>query len=932
MEENKKIDYIFKENDYFKENDSFKDYFEIFSEDFKKVKIVFRSQETLNLLNSKNRNNKIDIKEKLENFDEIIIIFDYDKFSLELDTQGLRGIIEIFLQNIDDINKTKLSLIIKNSYINPEKDLTQISFDEKLILNRLEISDELYSFSTNLNYLFPNLKVKELALKKFKYQSKEQLLNFCKFIFQSDCKSLTLDDIFIELIIKNSENDEEYKDLDIYFSYISKFIVLNSVHTFIHSLVLRDSPLFAMIGNMFKYNESKELININIDIDENSLINPSIITKFKIKDGAYDITFDLDSYKIKKEEDDNNGNDYIDYLIYIFNIIISEKNVRVRKEEERKNEEDEDDLREIDRKNLHRLTFKNFDMTKYEYITGDEKTFIDEKMWVLNEEEKNRKNRWEDFTKKLESINFESLNQVQELIFYNCSNFFIQWILKFVKGTDNKIKSNNFDFNLLKLKKCGKDYINLEKILQMKINQLILFDTPLIIGENFPPENHAHLSNIKGNLGTIDYLTIKINSLDSYGRQYNLNTYRTYEILVELIQNKNFNNNITFEFNALQNIMTFLATKEYSKDPKFYRKSDEDEEEEEEEDDDKEDETEDKKMEKQKHNIKTEYRQLPIRLYFDSKEKRDIIYKAFNLNSLKDKTITLKNMKIKAQIENFENLNDLKKIESNELKKIEFGSDGFYIDLDYKFFFSENQIRNVELINVSFSNYKDNTPQLKKIQEETIINLISQNKYEKDLLNGNNIHFPNYKIDMKTLNEILYKNYLFEDVGVMFKYFLYKIDEQYREREREVNPDIIEKKLLLSDYFKNFSKIFENFNKNIQKLTIVINNIREIKELYITFCVLRILNERNNFINEALINRANKNKITVPLPDKKILEKNIGKYFIKEEIEKDKECYSEINCYYSSPEEIEMLEKKVVKINNYEFYIENKIDNYFELI
>ena len=40
----------------------------------------------------------------------------------------------------------------------------------------------------------------------------------------------------------------------------------------------------------------------DIDIDETSLINPSIITKFKINNGKFDICFDLDAFKLMLEE------------------------------------------------------------------------------------------------------------------------------------------------------------------------------------------------------------------------------------------------------------------------------------------------------------------------------------------------------------------------------------------------------------------------------------------------------------------------------------------------------------------------------------------------------------------------------------------------------------------------------------------------------
>jgi len=182
--------------------------------------------------------------------------------------------------------------------------------------------------------------VNELILKKFKFNSKTQLLNFCEFIIKVGCKKLTLEDIFIDLIIKKDENDNEYKDLDIYLSYIDGVISIDNTYTTIYSLTLRDCPLFAIIGNMFTYKNPHEykITYKDIDIDETSLINPSIITKFKIHNGKYDICFDLDSYKLQLEENEDNENEYeydfIDYLDFIFNIIIKFE----RKEQKNKNQ------------------------------------------------------------------------------------------------------------------------------------------------------------------------------------------------------------------------------------------------------------------------------------------------------------------------------------------------------------------------------------------------------------------------------------------------------------------------------------------------------------------------------------------------------------------------------------------------------------------
>ena len=268
----------------FKEDCCTENYFEIINED-KYIKIIFRRPEELK---SKNDKKKIE-KENINKFDEITLIFDYERLSLELNAEDLKQIFFNIYNNIDNKDKTQLSLIIKNTYINTEKNFVPISDDNEIILNKLKISDELYSFTPYLNFLFPKIQINELILEKLKFNSKSQLKKFCEFICRIECKKLTLDDIFIELLIKEDENDEEYKDLDIYFEYFENEIILNNEHTSITSLTLRDCPLFAIIGNIFgkKNLDDEDYININIDIDENSLLNPSIITKFKIFDGLY---------------------------------------------------------------------------------------------------------------------------------------------------------------------------------------------------------------------------------------------------------------------------------------------------------------------------------------------------------------------------------------------------------------------------------------------------------------------------------------------------------------------------------------------------------------------------------------------------------------------------------------------------------------------
>ena len=209
-------------------------YIEIANEE-QNLKIVFRTNEELN---SKTAKDMCNINEdNLEDFKEITLIFDFQSLSQNLNIDNLSQLIKNLWNPIERLNKEKtdlkLSLIIRNCLIEEIKPI----YIKNLKLKKLEISDELYSISNNLDTLFPDLEVNELILKKFKFNSKLQLSNFCKFITRIDCKKLILDDIFIELIIKKSEDDQEYKDLDIYFTLIDSFIHFDNTLTMIDTLI-----------------------------------------------------------------------------------------------------------------------------------------------------------------------------------------------------------------------------------------------------------------------------------------------------------------------------------------------------------------------------------------------------------------------------------------------------------------------------------------------------------------------------------------------------------------------------------------------------------------------------------------------------------------------------------------------------------------------
>ena len=903
-------------------------YYEIYN-DTGKIQIIFRDPQTLNAINVINNNKSL--KEDINEFNEITLIFDYESLSLELDTQELQTIISKIYSNIS--KETKLNLVIQNTCINPEKILTQLNNkkNKAIKLNKLEISDELYSFSGKLHYLFENIQVNELTLKQFKFNSKSQLENFTKFIIRTNCKKLTLDDIFIELLIKEDKDDDEYNDLDIYFNYTDNSIILNSTYTNIESLTLIDCSFFAITENIFKKRDPIEDIYINIDIDENSLLNPSIITKFKIEYNKnnnkyeYEIVFDLDSFKLKLEAENNENNDanytFIDYLKYIFNIIIS-----FQSEEQKIKINEDDGVGEIDKNSLYCLTFKNFDTTKYEFITNDDLTYLDENNWVFfDKEEIKRKEKWELFVNELKKFEFKRLSNVKKLIFDNCSNFFIEWILYFITGKINNLekcdirievdqKENDLDFELLKIKKCAKDYINLDVILDLKIKELILFDAPLI-----------KKKELKEYKGSIDNLTIKVNSLESYGKDYNLNTCKTYEILIQLIKDEKYKETVTtFEFNALSSIMTYLAYQEYLNNINFYENQIEDKNRTDIED----------LEEKYEHYMKNkDYKKgkseknLPKCIHFGSLKKRFFIYhKCFDLKIPEEKRskIILKNILIRKNYENFEYFTKISEEKSKtqdekkdyKTKKLDFGSDGFYIDIDYKNFIIENNINPVVLKNVNFSNYVDSS--LKSYDKETVINfLLDEENYCKE---------KNYIMDVKTLNSIIYKNYFFEDIGALFRYYYYKID----------NTQMNDKTQLIGNYFGFLINFFKIFDEK-KTLTIIIKNDKEFKEVFCTFLMLEYLppikaneqstmSQTNSNINESgRINsiRENKNEQStkshsyivlnderneIILPDKKQMEKLIGNYFLQEKNAENNNnlIYSSFNYYYADEKEKEV--------------------------
>ena len=859
----------------------------------------------------------------------LTLVFDLENLNLTLEPNI---IVEIISKNKPD------NIIIKNSRIGKPSNLYYKN--DTYELTELFISDELYSMSGNLDILFGQFRPKKLTLKHFKINSNAQIHKFLEFINNIGCTELVLEDIYIELLIKESENDETFNQLKEFISFENgKFYIFNegSKKPFekkeLKKLTLIDCPLFAITEKTFQ--NIKNYKDISINIDENSLINPSIITKFEIKDGYSYICFDLDSYKLNEENAKDNAD---------------EENIKDNADEDNaKDNADEEDIKDnannyknffklflkTENHKFRKLVFKNFDITKYEYITGENLTFIDdEDNWVLNSEERKRKEKFEEIETIYKDIvgkinkNKNFLSELEELTFDNCTNFFIELILKLINSSKNELK-------LLKIKKCGKEYFDLKNILSLNIEHLILFDTPLIVDKSKSKkeidnkDDDDKFSNLKrydGKLGKYEHLTIKIMSLEHYCTMNNLNYYNTMKIIVELIRHDNFNQNLCFESNALPIIMTFLITKPYY-DKFCYGDKDETIE-----DNDKDGNKKDTKGRKYNLNPyyyfiifdgdnKKEFNSKKEKIEEGIKERNNIINKSFNIG-LKNKNILIKKNNIKNTLENYDFLlKELFKVVKKEeedskgklsedkkkvLEKIEgkndFGSDIFNFDIDYGKFFKLNNIKGIEFEKCLFSHYVTNQKYsiLKFDINETIINMISEGNKDID-----------YIIDMKTINEIIFKNKNVEDISYLCLYLSLKENTQ-------ITQDIIKYLNNLVLIFGKFYEIFNFFEKLEKPITVKLENIKEKKEFYCLLNIFEILKDKENKEKISFkIGKENEKNESFNLPKIESLKNILKLYFLQDKNEKNEDVPTVFNYYYTDVKEKELFEDYSNKKNKF---------------
>ena len=187
----------------------------------------------------------------------------------------------------------------------------------------------------------------------------------------------------------------------------------------------------------------------------------------------------------------------------------------------------------------------------------------------------------------------------------------------------------------------------------------------------------------------------------------------------------------------------------------------------------------------------------------------------------------------------------------------------------------------------------------------------------------------NYKIDIKSLNNYIYKS-LFDNYDNFFNHLI--AINAYSTEIKDINQfKDIQKIILFKEHLTN---LFESLNNYINDFTIIFTDIKERKEFYCLLCFFEeIQNEDNLTDYTILIEKANikeKIKITFLSNEKfKNLKKNLGLYFIQEksEIKGMDDVYTIFNYYYSSENEIKMFgefgkEKNEIKFGKYKFKVE----------
>jgi hypothetical protein len=184
---------------------------------------------------------------------------------------------------------------------------------------------------------------------------------------------------------------------------------------------------------------------------------------------------------------------------------------------------------------------------------------------------------------------------------------------------------------------------------------------------------------------------------------------------------------------------------------------------------------------------------------------------------------------------------------------------------------------------------------------------------------------------------VFFNNYLFEDFGIMFKYYSQKIKfvkNEDKDKDYKDHRDNIERKISMEHYFYIFKKIFQCLINSEIGLTVIINNLKELKDFYMIFSFYKQLVEGKSVKEDNL--KYEGRLETVQLPSQEEIKVKFNKFFIMEKDDNGEDKYSKINYYYFTKEEEDMIKDKKIKINviNKEliFNLDLKIDDLYTAI
>jgi hypothetical protein len=232
----------------------------------------------------------------------------------------------------------------------------------------------------------------------------------------------------------------------------------------------------------------------------------------------------------------------------------------------------------------------------------------------------------------------------------------------------------------------------------------------------------------------------------------------------------------------------------------------------------------------------------------------------------------------------------------------------FDTDINYSSFVNLNKIETVILNDCNFEeSIVDN-----KIHSFSFINFINKiNDKDKKYI----------KIDIKSLNEYIYKNQSFDNYTNFFKHLI-----KTRTSSTEIEPNQIKNIQRIISFKEHLKKLFKILNND--KFIIIFSDIKEIKEFYCLLNFFEVMENKDNFIDYAI--SKSKEIIKFLSSDNfKNLKKNLGLYFLyeKSELKQEDNFFTVFNYYYSSENERNIFgeygkEKNEIEFGKYKFKIE----------